>query len=74
MDTPVQVKLYFYQRIFFSAFSYHRFKNLVASSPLETSDMACINMVLSLYMELGFPGVSDGKESACSVGDLYQWN
>ena len=32
--------------------------------------MLCIHVLPGVGMKMGFPGSSDSKESACSVGDL----
>ena len=40
-------------------------KQLVNYSAVET-----VSVILQNYGYLGFPGASDGKESACNVGDL----
>ena len=31
---------------------------------------SCLEIVLCLFLHLGFPGGSAGRESACNVGDL----
>ena len=30
----------------------------------------CVYIYVHIYIYMGFPGGSDGKESACNVGDL----
>ena len=55
-----------------------RILNLKAEATLDNSSKKCINVILTwwdkffvyqFYLQKGFPGGSDGKESACNVGD-----
>ena len=55
-----------------------RILNLKAEATLDNSSKKCINVILTwwdkffvyqFYLQKGFPGGSDGKESACNAGD-----